>query len=444
MNYPIWDVPGIGGGWVIGAIAIFHVLISHFAVGGGLYLPMAEAKAKREGRADWLEVLRGHSRFFLILTGVYGAASGVGIWFAIGLASPEGTSTLIHNFVFAWAIEWIFFILELAAAAVYYYTWDRIPERLHLTVGFFYAAVSFMTLFVINGILTFMLTPGAEWLAAAGTGREASAFWPALFNPTYLPSLLLRTLVCVALAGVWAMVTASRIDGLSRPRLKAEVLRWSVRWLIPAFLLMPIAFIWYLSAVPSSQGELLRLGISSIGQGTFTQVTRAALVTVMTSGTLLGVVYFIAWKNPLDFSFGHALAVLALALAATAATEHAREMLRKPYLVAGHMYSNGIRLGDVARLNREGFLAAGRWSGEPGALMCRGQCFACHTLDGYRSLRKLLHGRDRASVRSFLEILHRNEPENPYRAYRPPLAGPEAEGEALPGYLPARLPAAGE
>ena len=33
MNYPVWDVPVIGSGWVIGMIAIFHIMISHFAIG---------------------------------------------------------------------------------------------------------------------------------------------------------------------------------------------------------------------------------------------------------------------------------------------------------------------------------------------------------------------------------------------------------------------------
>ncbi len=47
MNYPFWDIPHIGSGWVIGMIAIFHVMISQFAVGGGLYLPLAERKAMR-------------------------------------------------------------------------------------------------------------------------------------------------------------------------------------------------------------------------------------------------------------------------------------------------------------------------------------------------------------------------------------------------------------
>ncbi len=344
MNYPFWDVPHIGSGWVIGLIAIFHIMISHFAVGGGFYLPLAERKALREDRRDWLEKLRGHSKFFLILTGVFGAVSGVGIWFAIGLANPEATSTLIHNFVFGWAMEWVFFMVELTTAAVYYYTWDRIPQQLHLKVGWVYAGASFFTLVIINGILTFMLTPGDPWLAVAGTGQEASRFWQAFFNPTYWPNLFMRTLVCTSLAGIWALVSYSRIDGHLNPELKTELVRWSAKWLLPSFALLPFALGWYLWSVPESQRALLSLGINTIGTGAFTQVTRTALIIVMTSATIVAVVYFIAWRKPKDFTFGHACAVLLLALMATASGEYAREMLRKPYVIGRHMYSNGVRV----------------------------------------------------------------------------------------------------
>src|ERR1017187_3740904 len=93
MNYPFWEVPWLGSSSVIAIIAIFHVMISQFAVGGGLFLPFAERKALREGRTDWMEQLKKHSRFFLLVTGVFGTVSGVGIWFAIGLTQPEATST---------------------------------------------------------------------------------------------------------------------------------------------------------------------------------------------------------------------------------------------------------------------------------------------------------------------------------------------------------------
>lgn len=436
MNYPVWDVPFIGSGWVVGIIAIFHVMISHFAVGGGFYLILAERKARREKRDDWLEVLRGHSLFFLILTGIFGAISGVGIWFSIGLASPQSTSALIHNFVFGWAIEWCFFLVEIAAVMVYYYTWDRVDAKTHMRVGWLYAGTSWGTLFIINGILTFMLTPGKAWLAVAGTGREASQFWAALFNPTFWPSLVLRTLTCCALAGVWALVTASRIDGFKKPVLKSEIIRWSAGWLMPSFFLVPVALAWYLFAIPDNSRLLLQLGVGTIGSGMFTQVARATLVTTMSSATILAVVYFLAWKNPKDFGLGHAIAVVFLALAATGATEHAREMMRKPYTIGQYMYSNGVRRSEVAGYNLAGFTTGSIWaSGDTGEAMFRGQCMNCHTLDGYRAIRPLLHGRDRSAIVKLLAMLHDPPANSPYKSYMPPLVGTPDEIAALAGYL---------
>jgi len=446
MNYPFWDVPHIGSGWVIGLIAIYHVMISHFAVGGGFYLPMAERKALREGRRDWLEKLRGHSKFFLILTGVFGAVSGVGIWFAIGLANPEATSALIHNFVFGWALEWVFFIVELSSAAVYYYTWGRVSDELHLKVGWLYAIVSFFTLFIINGILAFMLTPGDSWLAVAGTGHEASRFWQAFFNPTFWPNLMMRTLVCTSLAGIWALISYSRIDGDKFPELKTDLVRWSAKWLIPSFALLPVALGWYLWTVPESQRALLSLGVNTIGAGMFTQVTRTALIIVMTSATIVGVVYFIAWRFPREFTFGHACAVLMLGLMATASGEYAREMLRKPYVIGHYMYSNGVRVqrADTAEKREQSFLANSLWvnqrpDADPqmaiGEAMFRGECASCHTRDVYRSMKKFMAERNRAAIGSFLSILHEYSTNSTYRAYMPPLVGTTNEINALGDYL---------
>lgn len=455
MNYPFWDVPFLSGGGVIALIAIFHIMISHFAVGGGLYLPLAERKAYRENRREWLPQIQRHSKFFLILTGVFGAVSGVGIWFSIGLANPEATSTLIHNFVFGWAIEYVFFIIELTTAAVYYYSWGKVPDKLHLKIGYLYAATSWLTLVIINGILTFMLTPGQTWLSVAGTGNEASVFWYAFFNPTYFPSMILRTLVCISLAGIWALVTASRIDGFKQPKLKTEIITWSSRWLIPSFVLMPFVFLWYVWSIPEASRQLLDLGISTIGQGTFTQVTRSVLITIMTSATIIALVYFVAVRNAKTFSFGWACSILFLALGATAATEQAREMLRKPFVVGNFMYSNGVRKNEVEKFNTEGYLTNSPWIAkeksstfvnasysndeasiiERGKLMFRGQCGACHTQDGYRAMSNLLKGRDEKSIKNILQTLHENKDDSPYRKFMPPLVGKQDEIDALAKYL---------
>jgi len=415
MNYPFWEVPFLGSSSIIAIIAIFHVMISQFAVGGGIFLPVTERKALREGRKDWLDQLKQHSRFFLLVTGVFGTVSGVGIWFAIGLTQPEATSTLIHNFVFGWAIEWVFFLVELTCIAVYYYTWDRIPAKLHLTVGWVYAVSSACTLIIINGILTFMLTPGDTWLSVAGTGHEASKFWNAFFNPTYWPSLMMRILVSLTLAGVWALITGARIGN---PALKASSLRWTTRWLVPSFVFMPLALVWYLYMVPASQRALLSFGISTIGAGTFSQVTRLVLIMVITC------------------------AVLVLALMATGAGEQAREMLRKPYVIGRHMYSNGTRVNEVASRNRDGYLPHTLWLNRNvsshwamGEAMYRGQCGSCHTLTGYRSLNRLLAGRDRESIASLLTMLHEYKPDTAYTKFMPPLTGTSEEITALGDYL---------
>src|ERR1017187_4050828 len=467
MNYPFWDIPYLGSGWVIGIIAIFHVMISQFAVGGGLYLPMAERKALRMKdpvlRAAWLKQLASHSKFFLILTGVFGTVSGVGIWFAIGLTHPEATSTLIHNFVFGWAMEWVFFLVELTTVAVYYYTWNRIDPKLHLTVGWVYAGASFFTLAIINGILSFMLTPGDAWLAVAGTGHEAGKFWFALFNPTYWPSLFLRTCVCASLAGVWALISASRIDGDKQPALKTSLVKWSVKWLVPSFVAMPFLMIWYYRMVPASQRALLILGIDTINAGTFSIITRIALVIIVTSATVVGVAYYLAYRNPVEFNLSHALAVLLLALIATGSGEYAREMLRKPYVIGRWMYSNGVRVPYVDRINQEGYLAHSNWvwkgqmmndrlvspgvadANDPfysysrGEAIFRGECGSCHTLSGYRPLKELLAGRDRTNIGSFITMLHDYKPDSPYRRFMPPMVGTKQDVDDLTDFLNAQV-----
>lgn len=442
MNYPVWEVPIIGSPWVIGIIAIFHIMIAHFAVGGGLYLAIAERKIQREGLQDWTPLLKSHSKFFLVLTGVFGTVSGVGIWFSIGLVHPEATSTLIHNFVFGWAIEWVFFIIELSAAAVYYYTWDRIPEKLHLKVGYVYAAASLCTLIIINGILTFMLTPGATWLGASGSGHESAYFWNAFFNPTYFPSAIMRILSCMSLAGVWALVSFSKLDDDIYGQAKIKMIRWSAMWLLPAFILMPFAFAFYMMMVPSSNRHLLELGMTTIGSGAFTQVTRIGLISIITTSTIAGVVYLFAYKYPKDFTFGHAVSILVLALGATGATEYAREAIRKPFVIGSHMYSNGIRVRDVERLNREGYLTNSMWapsgpmvtSIDRGKAMFTGQCMSCHTEGGYRSMKRFLADRDEKAIGNILTMLHDHKPDTPY-TYMPPLVGTPEEITDLQKYL---------
>ena len=254
MNYPMWGVPAAG--LAIACVAILHVFVSHFAIGGGLFLVLTERKARRDGDAALLSYVRSHSRFFAVLTLVLGAITGVGVWFTIGLVHPQATASLINTFVWLWAVEWTMFATEIAASMVYYYGWDRLDARTHQRVGWIYFWAAWLSLVVINGILSFMLTPGA-WLTSR---RVLDGF----LNPTNLPSMAGRTFAAVGLAGVYALLTASWLKDRD---LKARVARYAgLRWIAPMAVALPLSLVWYLSAA-SSSGVPVREILGSRGDG---------------------------------------------------------------------------------------------------------------------------------------------------------------------------------
>jgi cytochrome bd-type quinol oxidase subunit 1 len=420
VNYPIWELPFIGGGLVIAAVAVVHVFVSHFAVGGGLFLVLTEMKGYREGDKRIVDYVRFHTRFLILITLVFGALTGVGIWFTIGLVQPAGTSTLIHTFVWAWAIEWVFFAVEIAAAFVYFYGWDRLDRRTHLTVGWIYFGAAWLSLFVITGILSFMLTPG-DWLE---TGQIGDGF----FNPTFLPSVFLRTCVAIALAGLYALVTASL---LKEEDLRANMIRYSARWLVPAFLLMPIGGLWYFLEVPSLARDLI-LGATPL-------VLFFTVLSIALSGLIFAFAFLGGQAQPARFSLISALVILGMGLAVTGTSEWVREAVRKPYIIYDYMYSNSIRVEDAATVKRDGVLANSKWAAvesvsaeneqKAGEEVFKLLCSACHTKDGYNALRPLVEDWPEGFIYEQLGQL------NVLKPIMPPFLGNDDERAALAAWL---------
>ena len=150
MYYPTFDVPHIGGGSLIALVAIVHVFIAHFAVGAGIFNGVAETLARRRGDAALLRFVRDASKVLVLIPFVLGAVTGVGIWFTIAIVAPRATSMLIHNFVWGWATEWVFFFVEIAAGAVYYCGWYKRSLRHHDHAGRVYTAAVIQTLAVLH------------------------------------------------------------------------------------------------------------------------------------------------------------------------------------------------------------------------------------------------------------------------------------------------------
>lgn len=474
MNYPIWDVaaPGL----LIALVAIVHVFVAHFAVGGGLFLVWTERKARRENDAELLEYVRRHSRFFVLLTLVFGAITGVGIWFTIGLVHPAATSSLINTFVWGWAIEWVFFLTELIAAMVYYYGWDRLSPRNHMIVGWIYFWSAWASLVVINGILTYMLTPG-DWLATR-------SFFDGFMNPTYWPALLTRTLGSIGLAGVYALLTSAWLNDDAFGR---RVARYAtLGWIVPMAVGLPIGLVWFFSAADAAgipTAEILGAAGSSMADF-FRTLTSTATTGYPSAQRSFRVAVIACAATVVVALAGLAIArragrrivacvLMVASFLAVGGAEWFREDLRKPWVIGSYMFVNAVRLPDttgkgdayaIDKLHETGVLAASKWTRLPegfdlnaletpeqeaaaGREVFRLLCTQCHTVDGYLAIRPLVAGWNSSALEGVIDRLA--VPTDPnhgwsatplkvetWRGRRmPPFPGTEAEERVLAVYL---------
>ena len=259
---------------------------------------------------------------------VFGGLTGVGIWWTIALLNPAATSALIHIFVFGWAAEWVFFVAEIVALFIYFYTFGKMDRKNHMIIGWLYFFCAWMSLFLINGIIDFMLTPGA-WL-------ENGNFWSGFFNPTFWPSLVFRTGLSLVLCGVFGYVTAAFLKDTA---LRQRLLRLCATWVALPFILMLIGGWWYVKALPAEQAFMIFT--KSPEMGSFVTALFWLLPVLFIASMLM------ALKLPQSFQKGFCFIIVAIALIYFGSFEFVREGGRRPYVIHGHMYANQVYVQDV-------------------------------------------------------------------------------------------------
>jgi len=421
MEYPIWHLGSLAGGFWIALIGTFHVFLAHFAVGGGLYLVLSEIYARRLNSPVLIAHVKKHTRFFLLITMVAGGVTGVGIWFTIGLLSPQATSTLIKVFVYGFATEWVFFLAEIIALIIYYYGFDHMDPADHIRIGWFYFLFAFLSLFMINGIIGFMLTPG-QWLATR-------SFWDGFMNPSFWPQLVLRTGICLSMAGLFGFVTATRIsDELSRERM----VRMAAAWTILPLIVCIGAGWWYIKALPLPQYEMVMLRSARISGF-------VKYFEIFAGAAALGALV-LAVKTPSRIRFPLALLVLLTGWGIIGSFEFVREAARKPFLIYDHTYSNGIRVGTEETTSAQGYLATAKWARirevtaenklAAGAELYQHQCSSCHSLGG--PMNNIKPWTATLTQRGMVALIGAISKVNPAM---PPFVGNQAEKEALASYL---------
>jgi hypothetical protein len=440
MHYPWWYVPHLTAPMLIAIIATVHVLVSHYAVGGGLFLAVELGYAYRVKDREYLAYLKRHAGFFILLTVVFGAITGVGIWWTIALASPLATELLIRTFVFGWATEWVFFMLELASAFIVYYCWGKLAEKTHVTMAWIYALAAWISLVLITGITAFMSNPG-DWL-------DKRDFWTAFFNPQFIPQTIARTGGALLLTSLYVYFHASLV--IKDCRLRDMIGFRSARPALAGAIMITIGGLGWYWFLPESAKAILT-GVASLN-------ILIALIFALTIITFF-LLYFGPYRNPGWLSPGFAGALFLFGLAAFSTGEFIREAVRKPYVIYNVVLGNQIQPGEVPKLRSQGYLDGGVWTKAYvakkypqtinqgsieenrllelpaadriglGETLFQYHCNDCHAgALGYSAVGPLLQNRSREQVRSLIEHL------DTY-IFMPPWAGTSGEAELLTDYL---------
>ncbi len=431
--YPIWEVPYLSSALVIGLIASFHVLPSHLAVGALWVTVFIEKLGVERNRPEYLAFVKRFTLLLLIFSFIFGSLSGIGIWYSATVSSPRGISALIHNYVWGWATEWVFFLIEIATIYAYYYTLGKVDPKTHIRLGYIYAIAAWISMIIITGILAFMLTPG-KWL-------ESGNFFDGFFNPTYFPQLFTRTFLMFGIAGIYGLLIAATL----KHEAKYEITKIISRFAFGGMILGLIFGYWYYHKLPKSALELIN-GLP------YLQIL--SKIALLAWGILTLYFFLTAFIFPQLNHFILSFLLILLTFLGILSAEGIREGVRRPYIIFDFMYSHQAIARDlpakkikaeVETIQREGLLVRLGYLPEDlrkitpenrlevGRIIALHNCANCHsfTPKGVRPLPvlvKKLAPQSPEDIDAFLSALGSFP-------YMPPFIGNDEERKAVAEYL---------
>lgn len=434
MDFPLFHLDFFGNRLLIAVIAIVHVFHSHpLAVGAIPLVTGLEWWGWRNDSRRIDDLARRILFVCFVLTTSVGALTGVGIWLSTALVNPAAIGSLLRVFFWAWFTEWIVFVAEVALILVYFLTWKRMERRkgAHVAIGAALAVFSWLTMAIITAILGFMMDPGS-WVDRPGllTG---------VFNPLYLPQLAFRTPLAMAIAGTFALLlTFFFAEGDTRRRAVRWISIWTAAW-VPALV---AGSIWYWREIPGWMLDQVPVAVLT-QQYAGWYGTVGPLIAAAAAAVALACLWGIALPRRLPRAV--LLVPFALSLVLFATFERVREFIRKPYVIGGYMYANGIRQEDYPLLREEGVLPHATFAtvheirddnrAEAGRDLFLLACSRCHTTAGINGLTGRLEAMygpppwEPAAIRSYLGTLHRARP------FMPPFPGSDEEAGVLADYL---------
>lgn len=438
----MWYEPGVGSGWIVGLIATVHVLFSHTAVGAAIFFAYLATQAYRRNQPELLDFIKKYGLFLLVFSYVLGSITGPGIWYSTTVASPRGISALIHSFVWKWATEWVFFLIEVVGVYMIIYLVGKVDRATHLRISIIFGLASYGTMLIIIGILSFMMWPGKpEWFAEGG-------YLNGFYGANTFAQLAMRTAFMFTMTAVVGGIVAG---GIKDAAFKREIARKLALLGMGSTVAGGLLLQWYMGTLPETAQVITENRLPDW----------FAMSLLVTLGGIFA--WFAAtWLQPRlltpAIAAGMTVAVLVFGLWPE---EVARESLRKPYVAGQYVYSNQVIARDVPGLGirseiplieQKGFLATQVFvpdslrsvnphnALEAGRSLALTTCSNCHSLSstGMRPLARYFGGQtDVAAIKTYLQgALGTGN-----TLYMPHIPLNDAEAEALARYIVSLSPA---
>ncbi|MBA3025626.1 MAG: cytochrome c [Sulfurimonas sp.] len=435
--YPLFYVPEIGSAWLMGLTGAIHIMASHTSVGAAILFAFLAHKAQKENRTDLYDYMKRYGMFLLIFSYVIGSITGPGIWYTATAASPRGISALIHNFVWVWATEWVFFVYEVIGVFALIYFMDKVDRKTHLKLTYTFALASVGTLALIIGIISFMMWPGTDAYYATGSASDA------FFGTNTFPHMFLRIGFMIMMSGIIGMIISSAMHKENKEL--SEELTQKMGWvsLLGGFVTV-FFFMWYINTLPANAQALLEMAKDSI------------IMNRIILAILFSLYFFVAIIKPQWINRTIAITMMfVIGIVGVWPGEKLRETMRKPWVAGQYMYSNQIIGRDVPGkeiksevelIAAKGLLTVNPWIPdrlrtitpenklEVGKLLTRIACSNCHSLekDGlYRPLIKLAGPMGEEGIREYMK----NVIGTGSSPYMPKIALPDEEYDAIAAYI---------
>jgi cytochrome bd-type quinol oxidase subunit 1 len=397
MNWPPIDVPVIGSSGLIALVALLHFpFFVNFVMGAPVIAVISEWLGQKTGNPFYNRISKHLSNMALVTVGV-GAFGGIALVATnLGLF-PKFFSIGVGVFFWPLVIEIAAFLLEAIGIALYKYTWDKHHHTpLHYTIGLVGAFGAWFSGFIINGLASFMLTPG-NW-------PQTKNIMDAWFNPSFWPSYIHRCIAAFSITGFFMIIYTLWMFKRAKSEEDHTYVKWSLRysgkWALISTALQFFPGVWYLTALERGTSLAAPEG-SVIPKFLNGQITFFWFGGIILAAAAILLVYIFAVQNPknglrLIGRWSLILSVIFI-LTTNAFMGFSRERARKPYLVYGVMYGNQIMTDMMSKMigGEDVSPSEETEAGDPEdgrALFEAGPCLACHSLEGAGGAVKALDG----------------------------------------------------